>query len=214
MHRKTNIQPNYWPRITIGGIAVFVILYMVAAEYYPGGSNFNPYQQGFSWSSNYWCELLGENAKNGHKNVARPIALTGMVILALSISVFWINLPKMIPMKIWISRILQISGVLAMFCSIFIYSYFHDLAIYLAVTFGTIAFTSTLYGLYTNRFTRYFQICVLCIFLIFMNNFIYVTDFMISYLPILQKFTFILVFAWIIMLSARFSREYRNKIKK
>lgn len=134
-----------------------------------------------------------------------------MVILAFSISVFWINLPKMIPMRKWISRILQISGVMAMFCSIFLYSYFHDLAIYLAVTFGTIAFASTLYGLYTNRFTRYFQMCVLCIFLIFMNNFIYVSDIMISYLPILQKFTFILVFAWIILLSARFSRLSSKK---
>lgn len=202
-HRK----PTYWPIITIGGITLFVILYLIAAEFYPGGSNVDPFQQGFSWSSNYWCELLGENAKNGLKNVARPIALVGMVVLALSISVFWINLPKMIPMKIWISRILQISGVLAMFCSIFIYSYYHDLAIYLAVIFGTIAFTSTLYGLYTNRYSRYFQMCVLCIFLIFMNNFIYVSDIMITYLPILQKFTFILVFAWIILLSARFQKE-------
>jgi len=195
---------GYWPYITIGGIIIFIILYVVATFYYPGGSNFDAQQTGFNWSTNYWCELLGRNAKNGQPNTARPIGLIGMLVLAITISIFWLNLPRLIPMKFWYNKLLQTTGILAMLCSIFIYSYYHDLTIYLAVLFGTFAFTLTLYGLYRNHFIGYFNLCVLCVILIFLNNIIYITDYKIEYLPILQKVTFGFVFLWISLISLKF----------
>ena len=75
--KNTNFQ--YWPIITIFGIILFIIFYFIAALYYPGGSNFDQHQSGFKWSTNYWCELLGYNAKNGQHNTARPFGLSGML---------------------------------------------------------------------------------------------------------------------------------------
>jgi hypothetical protein len=205
--KPRNIHPPFWPIITIGGIVLFSILYLIAAKYYPGGSNFNPQEKGFSLYNNYWCELLGENAKNGQSNVARPIALTAMVILAFSISLFWIKLPDFIPMRIWPSRTLQISGVLSMFSAIFIYSSYHDFSVYISVIFGTFAFIVSLYGLYTHHYRAYFNFCILCVVLIQANNFIYLSTILIDYLPLLQKITFIIVFIWIVGISLRFMKK-------
>jgi hypothetical protein len=208
MQQKTsNINPPFWPKITIGGIILFLLLYFLATKYYPGGSNFYPQEKGFSWSNNYWCELLGENAKNGQNNRARPIALLAMVILTFSISLFWVKLPNLIPMRLWMSRILQISGVISMFSAIFIFSSYHDFYVTISVLFGTLAFSLALYGLYTHHFMRYFNYCILCLVLIQANNFIYLSSILIDYLPLLQKITFILVFAWIVVLSMRFLKK-------
>jgi len=208
MQQKTsNINPPFWPKITIGGIVLFSLLYFVAAEYYPGGSNFSPHEKGFSWFNNYWCELLGENAKNGQNNRARPIAILAMLILSFSISLFWVKLPQLIPMQLWKNRILQISGVISMFSAIFIYSSYHDFSVYISVLFGTLAFLITLYGLYTHHLIKYFNYCFLCLFLIQANNFIYLSSILIDYLPLLQKITFIIVFIWIIALSLRFIKK-------
>jgi hypothetical protein len=205
--KTSNINPPFWPKITIGGIILFLLLYFLATKYYPGGSNFYPQEKGFSWSNNYWCELLGENAKNGQNNRARPIALLAMVILTFSISLFWVKLPNLIPMRLWMSRILQISGVISMFSAIFIFSSYHDFYVTISVLFGTLAFSLALYGLYTHHFMRYFNYCVLCLVLIQANNFIYLSSILIDYLPLLQKITFILVFAWIVVLSMRFLKK-------
>ena len=78
-----------WPLITIGGIVLFTVFYLLAAHYYPGGSNADLHELGFSWRNNYWCELLGENAKNGEANAGRIFGLLGMIILSISISIFW-----------------------------------------------------------------------------------------------------------------------------
>ena len=72
-----NTNFHYWPMITISGIILFIIFYFIAALHYPGGSNFDQHQAGFKWSTNYWCELLGYNAKNGQHNKQDPSVLFG-----------------------------------------------------------------------------------------------------------------------------------------
>jgi hypothetical protein len=198
---------HYWPLFTITGLFLFIVLYFIAAQYYPGGSNFDRKQPNFNWTSNYWCELLGRNAKNGQHNTARPVGISAMIILTISVSIFWWNLPKLIPMKKWMNQSLQFSGVLAMVLSSFIFSHYHDIFIYLSVLFGTIALIITLFGLYSNSLYRYFILCIICIILILLNNIIYLTDFMITSLPILQKFTFAFIFLWIGLLSLRYLKD-------
>lgn len=201
---------NFWPILTVSGIVVFVLLYFLAAYYYPGGSNFDAHQVGFRWSTNYWCELLGFNAKNGEYNTARPIGLSGMVILSISISFFWFYIPTLIPQKKWMNTLLSFSGIMSMLCSAFIFSHFHDLFIYLAVIFGTIAFGLTLNGLQKNQMTFYYIFGVSCLILILINNAIYLTDFLILYLPWIQKITFFVVFLWISLLSLKSLNENKQ----
>lgn len=74
--------------IPIIGGGVFILLYVIATLFYPGGSNQHPNEIGFNWLTNFWCDLTGSIAKNGQKNNAQPIALVAMLVLCLVCSVF------------------------------------------------------------------------------------------------------------------------------
>src|SRR3954449_6164304 len=65
-----------WTLLPLFGIILFLLLYFIATLYYPGGAQFDKTTKGFSWTQNYWCNLLNENAINGLPNPARPIAIT------------------------------------------------------------------------------------------------------------------------------------------
>ncbi len=62
-------------------ISAFIVLYILAAYFYPGGNDANKSQIGFDILQNYWCDLLGGQAKNGAPNPSRPIAIGVMIIL-------------------------------------------------------------------------------------------------------------------------------------
>jgi hypothetical protein len=190
----------YWPFISIGGILLFVVFFLLAAAHYPGGSNANLHEIGFNWMNNYWCELLGENAKNGLRNLARPYAMTGMIILSISVSIFWWNIPTIVFEKSGLIRdIMRYCGIFSMFFSALIFTDWHDGIIYAAVITGAVSFTLLFYELFRNKrdFLSYFG--VVCLGLIFMNCIIYVSNYGIEYLPLIQKFTFAITLFWIIL---------------
>lgn len=74
--------------IPFTGILLFILLYLLAALLYPGGSQVNSNSKGFSWLNNYWCNLLNYKAINGEYNAGRNAANFGMFILAATLSVF------------------------------------------------------------------------------------------------------------------------------
>ncbi|MFN7116301.1 MAG: hypothetical protein ACK4TA_05840, partial [Saprospiraceae bacterium] len=69
MNTSAPIPFRLWLRLTpLVGIVLFLVLYIVAAFYYPGGSNADHSAKGFSIVHNYWCDLLAIGAKNGQIN--------------------------------------------------------------------------------------------------------------------------------------------------
>src|SRR5689334_10668516 len=126
------------------GCALFLLLYLLASVYYPGGNYLNKSAQGFSWTQNYWCNLLNENAINGKHNAARPIAFTAMAVLCLTLSFFWYEFPQWAQLKTRQRFLMQASGVVSMAISIFIFTDFHDTIINVAAVFGLIAIVGTL----------------------------------------------------------------------
>ena len=108
----------------IFGTMLFVMLYIIATLLYPGGSQVDKASVGFSWINNYWCNLLNENAINGQPNPAKPVAMTGMLILCLTLIFFWFLFPKHINLSKNLRLVIQISGTLAMIISVlFVYEY-------------------------------------------------------------------------------------------
>jgi hypothetical protein len=71
---------NFWLLTPILGTLLFVVLYLVASSLYPGGSQVDKGSIGFSWTNNYWCNLLSGNAINGQPNPAKPYAISGMAV--------------------------------------------------------------------------------------------------------------------------------------
>ncbi|MEY3236340.1 MAG: hypothetical protein RI883_441 [Bacteroidota bacterium] len=198
---------KHWPFLTLTGIAIYTILYIIATRYYPGGSNFDKTQIGFHWSTNYWCELLGEYSKNGFINKARPIALVGMIFLSLSLSLFWIQLPNSLSLTKISNRIIQFCGMLSMIFFSLIFTDYHDVFIGLAVLFGATAFILTIYGFYKLGNLKTYLFGSFCLILVAINNLIYLFDFQINYLPILQKITFLCIFVWITSITFYVSKK-------
>lgn len=183
------------------GCILFLILYIVAALYYPGGTAFDKASKGFSWTQNYWCNLLNEEAINGQHNPARPIAMTAMVVLCVSMVIFWYLFPLQVRFGKSRRSIMQLSGFGAMTTSFFLFTSFHDIVIDVATILGLIAFGGTLAGLKKLQWKRLFRAGLFILVLIALNNLFYYNKSLQVYLPIVQKITFLYFLVWICFIS-------------
>lgn len=180
------------------GTVLFVVLYAVATLFYPGGSQVDKNAIGFSWVNNYWCNLLNENAINGQHNPAKPIAMTGMFVLCLTLAFFWFHFPIRINIERFPKLAIQISGILAMTIAFFLFANIdHDLVTNLAAIFGIIASVGTLIGLYKTKWYGLFAFGLLNTALVVLNNYLYHSKGLIIYLPIIQKISFAAFLTWI-----------------
>src|SRR5215471_13752953 len=99
---------SIWILTPVFGALLFVVLYIIAADSYPGGSQADKNSVGFSWINNYWCNLLNDNAVNGQHNPAKPVAMAGMLVLCVTLSFFWYIFPQYIRLRSMLARTTQI----------------------------------------------------------------------------------------------------------
>jgi len=169
------------------GILLFFGLYWYAATLYPGGSQMNATSIGFDWVNNYWCDLLGEKGANGMVNSARPIAITAMTILCLSlIQFFWQFANKLAPSKIW-ANLIKICGIISMSPTVL----------------GIVK------GIYQSQLTFFKISGLIGLFLLAANNYIYHTTHLLEWLPLLQKISFLIILCWMIGLSIKMIYGYQ-----
>lgn len=207
--RKIN---QFWVLTPVFGILLFGLLYIAAALYYPGGSQVDQHSIGFSWINNYWCNLLNEKAINGQHNGGRPIALAGMVILCLSLSLFWFLFPRYIHFGMQTRVMIQLSGTLSMMIAIFLFTNFHDAITYVASFIGLIAVVGTFIGLYKIKWFGLFRFGILNMLLVGLNNYLYYTKGMIIYLPVIQKITFVSFLLWICWINVGLYRKTEREL--
>jgi hypothetical protein len=187
-------------------------MYVIAALLYPGGSQIDKYSKGFSWTNNYWCNLLNKEALNGEHNPSRPVALAGTLILCLSIAVFWFYFPLQMKFERISRSVMQISGVVSMAFALFLFTDFHDTVINIAGIFGIIALAGTYIGLYSCKWRKLFWFGIVNLILVILNNYVYYTKGLIVYLPIIQKFSFISFLLWICLIDIRMYKHSRLKV--
>jgi hypothetical protein len=184
--------------IPIFGVLIFCVLYVVATFLYPGGSQVDKNSVGFSWTNNYWCSLLNDNAINGQPNIAKPVALTGMFVLCLTLAFFWFLFPRHVSLDNKIKLTIQISGTFAMTIALFLFTNInHDLVANLASIFGLIASVGTFIGLYRTKWFGLFAFGLFNILLVGLNNYVYYTKELIVYLPVIQKISFATFLIWV-----------------
>jgi hypothetical protein len=193
--------------IPIFGSTVYVLLYIIATLYYPGGSQIDKNFIGFSWTNNYWCNLLNDTAINGLPNPAKPIAITGMLVLCITLAYFWwLFANRMNLSKKW-KYAVRISGTLSMFIAFFLFTDLdHDLVTNLASFFGMIATVGTFIGLYRSKWMTLFMIGLLNILMVCLNNYVYYTKGLIIFLPIIQKLSFAAFLIWICWIDVQIFR--------
>ena len=194
--------------LPIAGILLFVTLYILAALQYPGGSQANPVSKGFSWMDNYFCNLLNQTAINGHPNKGQPIAIASLMVLALSLALFWWNFPKFLPLNKIQSQIIRLSGVGSMMIACLLFTNInHDLITNTASLFGLIAILIAMWVLYQNKRMFIFVFGLFNLLLVIVNNWFYYDPSLIKYLPLIQKISFASFLVWVccINLGYRFT---------
>jgi len=205
--QQNNKAKNILVLTPIFGTMIFVVLYFVATLLYPGGSQVDKKSIGFSWTNNYWCNLLNENAINGQHNPAKPIAMTGMFVLCLTLAFFWFLFPRHINLGTKLKLAIQISGTIAMTIAFFLFTNInHDLVTNLAAIFGAIATIGTFIGLYKTKWFGLFTFGLLNILLVGLNNYVYYTKGLIIYLPVIQKISFAAFLIWVCCIDIKLYR--------
>ncbi|MEO6819901.1 MAG: hypothetical protein ABI204_09260 [Ginsengibacter sp.] len=193
------------------GILIFIFLYLMATRYYPGGSQVDKNSIGFSWQNNYWCNLLNETAMNGRQNAAKPIAMTAMFLLCVSLSFFWIIFPQRMEATRITRLLIQISGVISMVIAFLLFTNInHDLITDMASFFGLMATIGIFVVLYKNRWIGLFWFGLANILLVGLNNYVYFTKGLIIYLPVIQKISFATFLIWIACIDVNL---YWSKLK-
>ena len=190
----------YFPTV---GTLVFVMLYLYASTLYPGGSQENINHIGFDWIHNYWCNLTNEVAINGQLNPARPYAMIAMIVLCISLTIFFIRFAKVFAKHNFWKIIIQVFGVIAMVFTVLIFTKYHNIMIGLSSIFGVFAVVGIITEVYQSKLLLLKWAGVFAIVLLALNNYIYYTDFLIEHLPLLQKITFAYVLLWVIGLNAK-----------
>jgi hypothetical protein len=199
---KSEKRKNILILTPLFGTILFFTLYVIATFLYPGGSQVDKNSIGFSWANNYWCNLLNEIAINGQPNPAKPVAMTGMFVLCLTLAFFWFLFPRHIKVHRKLKLLIQISGTLAMTIAFFLFTNIdHDLVTNLASIFGLIATVGTFIGLYKTKCFRLFAFGLLNILFVGLNNYVYYTKGLIVYLPVMQKITFAAFLFWVCLID-------------
>lgn len=176
---------------------MYLLLYLIATFYYPGGSSYDPKSTGFSWAHNFWCNLLNEPALNGESNSARPIAIVAMCVLAISLSLFWIIFARFAIKNYWIKGIVLSSGILSMLASLLLFSRIdHDLVTNMASALGCIATVGVLATLYKIKWKGLFAFGIINLLLVLLNTVLYYNKDWILFLPLVQKISFASFLIW------------------
>ncbi|MDQ6813985.1 MAG: hypothetical protein M3040_09620 [Bacteroidota bacterium] len=209
MGARTNDTSRFIVQIPLIGAVLFIILYLIAAYLYPGGSQADKTSKGFSWANNYWCNLLNENAINGAVNPARPVAITAMVTLGATLSIFWFLFGRIVHFTKLSRFAITLSGLASMVTTMFLFTPYHDSVINIAGVLGLVALTYTFIGLYKNKWYQLFKMGFINIILIIVNNILYHTG-LLKYLPVVQKITFLFFLVWICLIDVGLLRMLQN----
>lgn len=204
-------KKNTWLLLPFFGILLYVLLYIIATFFYPGGNQVDKALKGFSWAQNYWCNLLNESAMNGTPNRARPVAITGMAVLCFSLALFW----YIFALKAGFNKqgriIIGLSGFISMTFALFLFTGYHDITVDAATLFGLIAFGGTFIGLQKLRWKKLFCFGIFNLCLIAVNNVLYYGEGLIFYLPVVQKITFCFFLIWFCLVDINLYKKECNK---
>ena len=196
--------------IPIIGIVIFGLLYYYASTLYPGGSQANLEVIGYDWINNYWCNLMNENAMNGEVNPARPYAIFAMVSLCISLGVFFYLFAEVLTLnnhwRLWIKG----SGAVSMIFAALMFTKYHDLMTTLSSIFGLVAVIGIVKEIYNSKWVLYKLTGILGILLLGINNVIYYSTVFIEWLPLIQKFTFVVILFWVLGVNYEIRKKLRQ----
>lgn len=205
MEERSNIK-SYAVLLPVLGNILFASLYLVAVALYPGGNNADEHAPGFSWLHNYWCNLQGTYAINGAVNTARPVALTAMFVLCVSLALFWFHFAHVAGLTGRRKKLMRFSGVACVSAALFIFTSYHDMLINMTGVLGCIAIVETFLGLRRMKWDKLFVFGVVNLVLIALNNIFYRVKPLLFLLAVTQKITFASCLIWVSLICLQMYR--------
>lgn len=193
------------------GSIFFVFLFVFSASQYPGGSQADLHSVGFDWVHNYWCNLLSEKAMNGEINPSRPIAVTAMAIICFGIAGFFVQFAHALATSLLWKRVIISCGIMSMMTAVLMSTKYHDQMTIASSFFGLFAILGVVKTIYNSELKAYKALGVFCLILLFINNAIYYSEYYLKWLPLIQKFTMVMVISWIIGLNITLSKQPTQK---
>lgn len=197
--------------LPVAGILLFSGLYIYSSTLYPGGSQADFNSVGFNWIHNYWCDLTNEYSMNEKLNPASPIAITAMIILCLSLMIFFIQFGRKFSTSRFWKVVIQVFGTISMIFAILVFTSLHATMIALSSFFGLFVLIGILIEVAKSKYPLLKLGGLLCIFLLALNNYIYYSRHFVDILPLLQKITFAIVLIWIMALNLNMIKGRRNR---
>jgi hypothetical protein len=170
------------------GVVVSLILIMIAISVYPGGTMFDEYSTGYSWTKNFMSNLFGQRALNGAANPSRIWAYAGMILLPITYALFFFNMSKKIPERN-ASNILKYGGVANVFFTFLTVTFMHDTMLIISTTlFWTCIIVITVFILKTKlHLFKFF--CIISLVVFYYGVYLWGTNDW-RLLPIMQKVNF------------------------
>jgi hypothetical protein len=187
--------------LPVTGMFIFIVLYILAALAYTGGSYQIPSATYFDFWHNYLCDLLDKNTYNGTINSSRYYAQAALLFLCVSIMMVWFFIPALFSLKKINRLVIQTSGILSMVITLFLSSKSHDLIVRIAGVFGLIAMGTLIKELIKARYYRLAAGGFFCLLILMLNYAIYESGMYINALPVIQKLTFVSFMLWFGMLN-------------
>jgi hypothetical protein len=97
-------------RLSLLALSLFCAAMLAGALVYPGGSWLYPHSSGFSWTTNFWCDLTRRPAHNGAPNPWAPLLGTlGFAALGVALALFWMDIAALLTAAR--ARFVRVAGV-------------------------------------------------------------------------------------------------------
>ena len=144
------------------GMLVFLLLYMLAAIHYPGGSYTNPNAKGFSFWDNYLCDLLDNHTITGGMNAARNWARMALLVLCSSLMYLWFHLPKLFRTKSSNLKLMRFAGISALAITLFMTAGNYDVVVRIAGLFGVVAMLTLFFELFRAKYYKLLGFGMFC----------------------------------------------------
>ncbi len=154
---------------------------------------------------------MADHAQNGQVNTARPVAITAMSVLGISLSLFWYFASFLFRSRSAGRILIRYAGISSMLTMVFLLFAEHDPVIYTAGALGMTALIIVTVGLYKKKNYSLAAMGMLCMLLSALNNYIYFTN-ELYYLPVIQKISFAVFLFWFIRVSLYLYRSQQGSL--
>ena len=153
-------------------VVISVILIVIAALVYPGGSLLDKNSEGFDWSKNFISNLFAAKAINGLENSSRIWAIIGMAFDSVGYGIFFINMSKKVSAR-HAATILKLIGAANILFSFLIATPLHDIMVTISSTLSLIGlFYITVFILKTKLHLLKFS-CISCLLTFYYTFYLY-----------------------------------------